>query len=381
MKTDIQQPKSLQTNSVIHARFLLNYSNLKRKYSRLDKQAFSLDVDIKLPNNGITAIFGVSGSGKTSLLRCIAGLDKADHGYISVNDRVWQSDSQFLPTHKRPLAYVFQEASLFPHLTAQGNLDYAIKRSDGVTEASYQQVLAVMGLNSTLQRYPNQLSGGERQRVAIARALLIQPQLLLMDEPLASLDAHRKQEILPYLEKLRSAFDIPIFYVSHSLDEITRLADHVVLMDQGKVAAQGHLMDVFSRIDLPFNLGDETGVVIFGHITERDAQWGLARIAFNGGELWVRDQGDAIGQRLRVRLLAKDISLALSSHEDSSILNKLSVKVDEISDDSDASMVLVKLKLGSEYLIARLTKKSLHQLQLIEGKQVWAQIKSVAITR
>jgi len=381
MKDHTQQLKSLQTSNTIHARFLLNYSNLKGKRSRLENETFSLDVDINLPNNGITAIFGASGSGKTSLLRCIAGLDRADLGYISVNDHVWQNDSQFIPTHKRPLAYVFQEASLFPHLTAQGNLDYAIKRSDGVTKTSYEQVLTVMGISSILQRYPNQLSGGERQRVAIARALLVQPQLLLMDEPLASLDTHRKQEILPYLEQLRSTFDIPIFYVSHSLDEVTRLADHIVLMDQGKVAAQGQLTDVFSRIDLPLNLGDETGVVILGHITERDIEWGLARIAFNGGELWVRDQGDAVGQRLRIRVLAKDISLALSSHEDSSILNRLSVNVDEISEDPDASMALIKLKLGSEYLIARLTRKSVHQLQLEKGKQVWAQIKSVAITR
>jgi len=381
MKDHTQQLKSLQTSNTIHARFLLNYSNLKGKRSRLENETFSLDVDINLPNNGITAIFGASGSGKTSLLRCIAGLDRADLGYISVNDHVWQNDSQFIPTHKRPLAYVFQEASLFPHLTAQGNLDYAIKRSDGVTKTNYEQVLTVMGISSILQRYPNQLSGGERQRVAIARALLVQPQLLLMDEPLASLDTHRKQEILPYLEQLRSTFDIPIFYVSHSLDEVTRLADHIVLMDQGKVAAQGQLTDVFSRIDLPLNLGDETGVVILGHITERDIEWGLARIAFNGGELWVRDQGDAVGQRLRIRVLAKDISLALSSHEDSSILNRLSVNVDEISEDPDASMALIKLKLGSEYLIARLTRKSVHQLQLQKGKQVWAQIKSVAITR
>ena len=368
----IQTPKN---DDKINARFLLSYPNR----SCSEDNAFCLDIDTQLPNHGITAIFGESGSGKTSLLRCIAGLEHAKQSSLSVNGEIWQNDSIFLPTHKRPIAYVFQEASLFPHLSAQDNLAYAVKRSTGVTQAVYEQVLTIMGIKPILQRHPEQLSGGERQRVAIARALLIQPQLLLMDEPLASLDARRKQEILPYLEQLRATFNIPILYVSHALDEIARLADHIVLMDQGKVTTQGSLNTVLSRVDLPVDLGDDTGVILHGKIVERDVQWKLIKIALEEGELWVNDSGGDIGQLLRLRILAKDVSLALSSHEDSSILNRLSVEVVEISTKQNSGISLVRLQLGSQFLIAQLTQKSVHQLQLKLGKRVWAQIKSVAI--
>ena len=215
------------------------------------QQITYLDIDTRIPAKGVTAIYGHSGSGKTSLLRCIAGLEKAPNGSLAIHkddwQATWQDSNIFLPVHKRPIGYVFQEASLFAHLNAEKNLRYAIKRADKkVTQEFYQRVIAVMGINDILERYPNQLSGGERQRIAIARALLIQPRLLLMDEPLAALDHQRKQEILPYLEKLQQSFDIPILYVSHSMDEVARLADHIVVLDQGKVIAEGKLTDVFS---------------------------------------------------------------------------------------------------------------------------------------
>ncbi|GAA3934230.1 molybdenum ABC transporter ATP-binding protein [Litoribacillus peritrichatus] len=359
---------------------------------RTTNQPFALDVDINLPGNGISAIFGHSGSGKTTLLRCIAGLEKADQGFLTVKGETWQNNRCFLPTHKRPIGYVFQESSLFPHLTAQGNLDYAVKRankksaskqstSKQSTRALFERVTTIMGITPILNQYPHQLSGGERQRVAIARALLIQPEILLMDEPLASLDMARKQEILPYLERLREGFDLPIIYVSHAMDEIARLADHAIALDEGKVIAQGTLQDVFSQVDSPIHFGEDTGVVISGQVTERDTRWHLSKIAFDGGCLWVKDGGDALNQKVRVRVLARDISLAKSCHHDSSILNRLEVTVAEIHQDQDPCMALVRLKSNSIYFIARITQRSLHQLKISEGNTIWAQIKSVALVR
>lgn len=359
----------------IHARLLLRYPGWQ-------SSEFSLEVDLAIPGHGITAIFGPSGSGKTTLLRCVAGLEQADRGRLSVNGETWQSDTIFVPTHKRPLGYVFQESSLFPHLTAQGNLTYAIKRS-GARDSTelYERVITTLGIESLLQRYPSQLSGGERQRVAIARALLIRPRVLLMDEPLASLDTARKQEILPYLKRLKSGFEMPVLYVSHSMDEVARLADHVVVLEQGRVIAQGGLGEVFSRIDLPLHIGEDASVVLQGQVVERDAQWHLAKVACSGGDLWVRDAGDAVGERIRVRILARDVSLTLAACEDSSILNRLPVEIAEIRPDQDKALCLVRLKAGGDYLIARLTRRSAHYLKLEPGQRLWAQVKSVAIVR
>ena len=374
MKPNKENP-GVFPSSGLHAQFSLRYCGP-------DASAFSLDVDLALPGSGITAIFGHSGSGKTTLLRCIAGLEHAKQGCLSVNGAIWQSHSVFLPTHQRPLAYVFQESSLFKHLTAQGNLNYALKRSRVSNSTSlYDKVITLMGIKHALQRYPHQLSGGERQRVAIARALLIQPRLLLMDEPLASLDHARKQEILPFLESLRANVDIPILYISHSLDEVTRLADHVVLLEQGQAVAQGSVEEIFSRIDLPLALGDDAGVVWQGTIMERNEQWQLARVNCAGGQLWVRDSGDALGTSMRIRILARDVSLTLSCHEDSSILNRLPVVVVAMAPDKDDAMTLVRLQAGEDFAIARLTRRSAEHLNLVPGLKLWAQIKSVALIR
>ncbi len=373
------------SNNFIHARFKL-----------VDETGETfLDIDTSIPSSGITAIFGHSGSGKTSLLRCIAGLEKAEQGQLVINNgsqkSTWQDDGIFLPTHKRPIGYVFQEASLFPHLSAQKNLDYAIKRAIKRADAPvssdfYQRVIDVMGIENILERYPSQLSGGERQRIAIARALLIQPRLLLMDEPLAALDHQRKQEILPYLESLHKSFDIPILYVSHSMDEVARLADHILVLDQGKIIAEGELTQVFSRIDLPKRLEEESGVILNGTVVEKDEQWHLMRIAFAQGEIWLADNGEVLQQDVRIRILAKDVSLALQNHDDTSIVNRILVTVEDIKSDQDKAMSLVRLAMGnesivSEYLVAKLTQKSAHHLQLKPGLSLWAQIKSVALVR
>jgi len=362
-------------NKNISARFQLKYPGARNKH-------FNLDVELEIPGQGVTAIFGHSGSGKTTLLRCIAGLEKDNNGFLTVNGQVWQDGMTYLETHKRPLAYVFQEASLFSHLTAKGNLLYAMKRS-GLAETAdlYHQTTSLMKIEQLLDRYPEQLSGGERQRVAIARAILVNPQLLLMDEPLASLDIARKQEILPYLEQLRTELDIPILFVSHSIDEVARLADYLVIIEQGKVLAQGTMTEVLSRIDLPIQFGEETGVLVEATVAERDSVWHLVRAEFSGGEIWLRDGGDAIGQEVRIRVLARDVSLALVDHPDTSILNRLPAEVIEISTDTKNALSLVKLNIGSTIIIARVTRRSLAHLKLDVGSKVWAQIKSVAIVR
>ncbi|TPH18480.1 molybdenum ABC transporter ATP-binding protein [Litorilituus lipolyticus] len=352
----------------------------KVAYRSSVKSDFSLDVKIDIPSKGVTAIFGHSGSGKTTLLRCIAGLEDSVHGHLEVSGQVWQNDNYCLKTYKRPIGYVFQEASLFDHLSAHENLLFAMKRAEHtVSQDNFDRIISVLGIKSQLTRYPNELSGGERQRVAIARALLVQPKILLMDEPLASLDTARKREILPYLERLHENFDIPILYVSHSLDEVARLADHVVVLEAGKVKAQGELTQVFSTLEYSSYFEQGTGVIIKAAVLEKDRQWHLMKVGFTGGELWLSDNDEKISEEVRVRILAKDVSLALSNHEDSSIANRLAGKVEDIIQEENSPIALVRLKVGDEFIIARLTGKSLANLGLKEGMRCWAQIKSVAI--
>ena len=368
---------------------------------------FVLDVDLALPAKGVTVLYGQSGSGKTTLLRCLAGLVHAPGGVLNVDGEQWQGVELFVPTHKRPIGYVFQEPSLFEHLTVEGNLNYAQKRVDLADPSdsvlSSNEVIELLGIENLMQRKPNQLSGGEKQRVAIARALFSQPELLLMDEPLASLDTQRKREILPYLEKLRLELKIPIVYVTHSIDELSRLADWVVVLDQGRVVANGSLADVLTALDSPMQL-DDAGVVLETTIRSREAQWALMRVSFIGGELLLADNGRAEGETLRVRVDARDISLTLSQHTDTSILNALPATVIEISACLSQDAVLVKLGLGhqstaaldeskamdeqskasrdsNEMLLSRITRRSAEHLALAVGSQVWAQIKSVAVLR
>ena len=354
---------------------------------KLDWPGFKLDVDLDLPAQGVTALFGHSGSGKTTLLRCIAGLERAPGGRLTVNAAVWQDDGRqgkpgsghWLPTHQRPLGYVFQEASLFHHLSVLGNLRYGLKRSTSAARVSLDQAIELLGIGHLLDRKPDQLSGGERQRVGMARALALSPSLLLMDEPLAALDLKRKQEILPYLERLHAELDIPVLYVSHSPDEVARLADHIVVLDAGRVVAAGPLKDTLAQLDLPIHVGEDAGVVLDAVVAERDAQWHLARVEFPGGSLWVRDAGHALGQAVRVRILARDVSIALQRITHTSIQNCLSAVVDEIADDHHPALSLVRLKVGNSPVLARLTRRSAVGLGLASGLQVWAQIKAVAL--
>jgi molybdate transport system ATP-binding protein len=351
---------------------------------RHDRGEFSLDVDLALPGQGITALFGASGSGKTTLLRLIAGLERAP-GFMEVNGQVWQDDAKafFMPTEMRPLGYVFQEASLFPHLTARHNLEYGMKRVPvAERRVDMAHVLDLLGIGHLLDRKPERLSGGERQRVAIGRALLTSPKVLLMDEPLSALDLARKQEILPYLERLHDELDIPILYVSHAPDEVARLADHIVVLSDGRAVASGPLTETLARLDLPIHLGEDAGVVLDAVVAERDAQWQLARATFSGNPdagVWVRDGGHPLGQHVRVRILARDVSLALTRHSGSSIQNILPGTVTELGGDSHPALSLVKIDIGGTDLVARLTRRSAHELALAPGQNVYAQIKAVAL--
>jgi molybdate transport system ATP-binding protein len=352
----------------IHARFQLSYTG------------FALDVDLSLPGRGVTALFGPSGCGKTTLLRCLAGLSRASVGQLTVNGVCWQSDTVFMPTHQRPLGYVFQEANLFSHMSVRRNLAYGQSRVPaGERRVELDSVVELLGIAQLLERMPQGLSGGERQRVAIARALLTSPRLLLMDEPLAALDVARKNEFLPYLERVHDTLDIPVVYVSHAPDEVARLADHIVVMEEGRAVAVGPLTETLARLDLPIHLGEDAGVVLQAVVVERDATWHLARVEFDGGSLWVRDGGHAIGHAVRVRILARDVSIALEPVAGTSIQNSLPATVDQLSGDYHPALSLLRLRVGASPLIARLTRRSAHSLNLAIGKPVWVQIKAVAL--
>lgn len=348
--------------------------------SRTNQQSFTMDIDLQLPGEGISVIFGSSGSGKTTLLRFLAGLEKIQDSYLRVNDQTWQEGSHNRPTHLRDIGYVFQEASLFAHLNVRQNLDYAIKRSQKPLSAEqFDQIIALMGIEPLLNRTTGELSGGEKQRVAIARALLKQPALLLMDEPLSALDQARKLEIMPYLERLHHELSLPIVYVSHSMNEVSRLADYTVIIDQGKVVAQGVASDVFSRIDLPFATDPDNGMIIEGQVSDIDEEWHLCEVDFDGFSLWLpHQQGTLLDQKVQLGIKSRDISLTLSNSGDSSILNRVQCSITEIAEKSDQPMALVRLAAGSHFLVASISRKSLHSLGLQNGMQVWAQIKCIS---
>jgi molybdate transport system ATP-binding protein len=351
---------------------------------RLPRAAFELAVDIELPARGITALFGPSGCGKTSLLRSVAGLERAARGRVQIGGECWQDDAAgvFLPTWRRPLGYVFQEASLFEHLDVRGNLQYGLKRAGGAQGAqALRTAIELLGIADLLDRPSAQLSGGERQRVAIARALATGPRLLLLDEPLAALDAARKREILPWLERLRDELSIPMLYVTHAVDELARLADHLVVLEQGQVQAAGPVAELLAAIDGPLRLGEDTGALLSGRLVERDARWHLSRVEFAGGSLWLRDSGLAVGQAVRLRVLARDVSLATEAPRHTSIQNHLPGVIESLAEDAHPSQLLLRVRCGPSVLLARVTARAGAELGLRPGLAVWVQVKSVALVQ
>lgn len=348
---------------------------------KIDWPGFSLDVNLSLPGRGVTALFGPSGCGKTTLLRSIAGLERPPKGELRVNGDIWQDDGIWVPTHRRPLAYVFQEPSLFPHLSVMGNLQYARQRLSQAASFDLSQVIELLGIEALLPRKPDALSGGERQRVAIARALAVNPRLLLMDEPLAALDMQRKQEILPYLERMQKTLDIPIIYVTHAPDEVARLAHYIVMLEHGKVTASGSLYDTLSRVDLPLRLGDDRGVIVDARVGEIDRQWHLARLDFANGVFWTRDQGLTLQDTARLHILARDVSIVREKPVQSSIQNILAGRIDRCVDDDAPGSVIVRVLIGETPLLARITARAVADLALKPGDSVWIQVKSVALAR
>jgi len=343
---------------------------------------FLLDVALQLPSQGVSALFGPSGCGKTTCLRALAGLEKLPDAYVAIGDEVWQDTRKnlFIPPHQRALGYVFQEASLFPHLSVEQNLLFGVKRLPAQhPKADFTAICRLLGIQPLLQRHPQQLSGGERQRVAIARALLLAPKILLMDEPLSALDHARKQEILPYLEKLHRQLSIPIIYVSHAIDEVARLADHLTLLQQGKVIASGSLNETLSRLDLPADFTEQAAVVwtMTLHELEED---GLAHLqTADQVSLLVGQTKQALGSHVRCRIEARDVSLSLHKAVDSSILNLLPATLLEMHPAASSGHVLVKLQVGQQPLLARITQRSAHRLNLQSAMSLWVQIKAVAL--
>lgn len=344
---------------------------------------FTLDVAFTAPARGITALFGPSGCGKTSVLRCVAGLQRLE-GRFAVAGDVWQDARHFRPTHRRPLGYVFQEANLFPHLSVRANLLYGHRRTVGRGGAETirpEEVVELLGLARLLDRAPQHLSGGERQRVAVGRALLTQPRLLLMDEPLAALDRFSKDEILPYLERLHAVLSVPVLYVSHDIAEVERLADHLVLLREGRVLASGPLTALQADPRLPIARLPEAGVTLPARVVGQEAAYGLSVVEIAGGRLLVPgDLGPADAPH-RLRIAASDVSLARQPPAGSTILNVLPARVLAV-EPQDAVQMLVVLELGDRdgaRLLARITRKSHDLLGLAPGQPVFAQIKGVAL--
>ena len=345
---------------------------------------FGLDVSFSVPEQGLTALFGRSGVGKTSVIAAIAGLLRPDEGHIRVSGRtLFDSISgENVPVHRRRVGYVFQEGRLFPHLSVRDNLLYGHRRSPVANRPiALDEILELLGIAALLGRRPRDLSGGEKQRVAIGRALLAQPAVLLMDEPLASLDAPRKREILPYLERLRDELRVPIVYVSHAIEEVVRLANLVVVLDSGRVAAAGTPEVLGERLDLRPLLGEfESGAVVDAFMESHDAVFDLSTLAFDGGRLRVPGNAGASGAKVRVRVRARDVSLATQKPVDISVQNIFEGSVEQVAEEPGAYAEL-KLRVGNTRFLSRVTRESVSRLGLRTGSRVFLLVKSVSFDR
>lgn len=347
---------------------------------------FSFDIAFEAPMRGITALFGASGCGKTSTLRCVAGLMRQT-GHLAVGGEAWQDDARgvFIEPHKRPVGFVFQEPSLFPHLSVRRNLLYGAKRAqriEGRPEIRFDEVSNLLGIGHLLDRAPDALSGGERQRVAVGRALLSQPRLLLMDEPLSSLDRMAKDDILPYFEALHEHLSIPILYVSHDIGEVTRLADSMIILSRGRTLAQGPVHELLERLDLQPETGRfEAGVLLTARVTGHDSEFNVTHLDHHGQAISMPARDLAIGSEVRLRIRARDVSLAIQRPEGISIRNILSGTVVEVAEEVGTAFAETLIDIGGGRLRSRITRQSVAELGLAPGKPVFALIKSIAFDR
>jgi molybdate transport system ATP-binding protein len=349
------------------------------------RDGFTLDANFEAPTPGVVALFGRSGCGKTTTIDIISGLLAADEARIELDGNVLENT----PPERRRIGYVFQDGRLFPHMTVLRNLRYGMTRarrearSAGASPTAdlpieLEPIISLLGLQRLLQRRPNQLSGGERQRVSLGRALLSQPRMLLLDEPLAALDTARREEVLPYLERLRDHLSIPMVYVSHQFDEVLRLATHVVLMDRGRVLAQGALNEISLVPALRDIVGaDAVGAVLDGVVTRVDAAGGMADLQVGGGVLNVSVRDVAVGEHVRVQLLARDIILAVEAPRGLSVRNELRGVVVVVVEDEDEAM-LVTVDVGGAQVLSRVTRSAVGSLGLRAGMAVWVLVKAVS---
>lgn len=348
----------------------------------VDHGDFKLDVKLALPIKGVSALFGHSGSGKTTCLRAMAGLDKLPNSYFSIADEVWQDSEKgiFLPPHQRDIGYVFQEASLFAHLSVRANLNFGYQRlAPHKQKVNFKDICTLLSINRLLNRPPSSLSGGERQRVAIARALLTSPRLLLMDEPLSALDHQLKKEVLPYLETLQKELSIPIVYVSHSPDEVARLADHITIIKQGSVLKSGLLSEVMLDADAGVSFYDGRSSMLYAEVVAH-RQDHLTELSFDDLRLIVPQISVATGTKLRCRINAKDVSLCLTPAQDSSISNILAGKITRIEEGDSPGESVIRIQVSKrQTLLATITYASTKRLNLQPGIHIWVQIKSVVI--
>ena len=353
--------------------------------ARIAYPGFDLDISHRFGLDGITALFGPSGCGKTTLLRIIAGLESRAGGRIAFGDETWLDDEGrvFVPPHRRGVGYVFQDARLFPHLSVAGNLHYAARRSARIDRRiDFDDVVAALDLESLLHRRVGVLSGGERQRAAIGRTLLTRPRLLLMDEPLAALDIQRKAEILPYIERLPRAFGVPVIYVTHAIDEVAWLAQRMVVLAAGTKIADGPVSDVLERLDLQPATGRfEAGVVLTARIVGHDNRFHLTRLDHHGQAIDMPMVDLPIGSEVRLRVRARDVSLATERPRGISVRNILSGTISRIEEEADTAFAETLVNVGGAKLRARITRAAVADLCLAPGTAVFALVKSIAFDR
>jgi molybdate transport system ATP-binding protein len=346
---------------------------------------FDLQIDHRMPIEGIVGLFGPSGCGKSTLLRIMSGLERNARGQIRFGDEVWQDTARgiFMPPHKRGVGYVFQDVRLFPHLSVAGNLRYADKRSRRVDSAiDIEGVVAALDLAPLMTRRPSSLSGGERQRVAIGRTLLTRPRLLLMDEPLAALDVRRKAKILPYIERLPQTFRVPVIYVTHSIDEVTRLAERMLVLANGRKVTYGPVAEALERLDLqPIAGRFEAGVVLTGRVTRHDLTYRLTHLDLHGKEIVMPMADVALGSDVRLRIRARDVALATKAPENISIRNVLPGTIAEIVEEPDTAFAETLVDIGGANIRARVTRSAVAALALTRGKPVFVLFKSIAFDR
>ena len=349
--------------------------NFKKRYTGL-----AIDVAVSAPAQGITALFGRSGAGKTSIIQAVAGAVRPDEGRIAIGDRVFFDSTQRIdmPIHERRIGYVFQDSRLFPHLSVRRNLLYGFQRASGNKPITLDAVVDLLGIGQLLDRRPHHLSGGERQRIAIGRALLSQPTLLLMDEPLSSLDPPRKAELLPYIEGLKHEFGLPILYISHAFNEVARIADHLVIVDGGRIVRSGPLLEVASEPEISPLIGRfEAGAILACHVLRHDEAVALSTLTFIGGQLRVPQVDLPVGASLRIRIRARDVAIALSPPADVSISNQLPGTLISVT-VREGPYVDAAIDIGGQTIRALITRESADRLKLAPGGKVWALIKSVA---